>query len=200
MSMAAIVLCTPMRARADTVVATVTGKVTAGTDNTGVFVQKNGPLAKEPFTLMYVLDDNPNIGRNCSNPPNYSCREAVKKSNPVTKVVLTIHGKPFIYGSGEFPTLDYVSTVSRTVHYGVDNVWVYFYDEENYDGAQSSYGSSWVKVDLKIKQFPNLDLLGGSWDNPLPLYKVTRQDNYSAGFVIYHYPHNDKPEVESRAG
>jgi hypothetical protein len=116
MSIAAVALCTPQPARAEIVTATITGKITSGTDITGVF-GKPGPLAGDTYTAIFYI--NSSKGGPYPNPPS-ECDNGLTDPNnsgadsPVVQVVLTIN-TPEPHTHTLYPTkADYVDAVVTT--------------------------------------------------------------------------------------
>jgi hypothetical protein len=97
MSMVAAIICAPLRARAATVIATITGTVEDGYDYTGTFIAPDGNLAGYPFTLVFTMDDTQGIPFGTWP----SCDNGLQSSGlntPVPKAVLTINGRSYTFG------------------------------------------------------------------------------------------------------
>jgi len=99
-SMIAAVICAPLRARAATVIATITGKVESGTDVTGEFIAPGGNLAGYPYTLVFTMHDTQGVPLYGAWPAD--CDNGLQSSGlttPVPKAVLTVNGKSYTFGT-----------------------------------------------------------------------------------------------------
>ncbi len=114
-ALVAAVFCTPERAQAAQVTATIRGTVISGTDYTGTFgLGKGASLVGHPYTLVYTMDDTKGVPLygtwpNCNN----GLQNSGLNNTPVPRAVLTINGQSWAFGT--FAHSDWVSSwVSST--------------------------------------------------------------------------------------
>ncbi len=181
MSVPAATLCVSQPAHAAKITVAITGTVSSGTDTTGVFVGAGANLAGYPFSLVYIFDSTK--GQSCG--AVYSCIEnAGDDDNPITKAVITINGNEFTYGKLEaiYPE----SWGLRRINFAGYQVYLSFYDLEQYTGLPYTWGGSNVRLDVDIKKYPCT--VSASWDGPLN-YKLGPKDLYPSydSFTLYHF-------------
>jgi hypothetical protein len=119
----------------------------------------------------YVFGDTK--GQNCG--AVFSCIEnSGNNNNPVTKAVLPINGNSFTYGQLQATYPD-TWGLRRLNYPGGYAVYVSFYDLEEYTGLPNTWGGSYVRMDLDIKQYPTQ--VSASWEGALN-YTVGPNDFY----------------------
>jgi hypothetical protein len=99
-SIVALAICGPIQAaHATEIIATITGTVASGNDNSGVFGPANSKLAGDAFTLTFTFDDSKgvqNVGLD-NGVPDFSSITSTAISNPGT-ATLTIGADSFTFG------------------------------------------------------------------------------------------------------
>jgi hypothetical protein len=166
MAIGAAVLCTPLRARGATVIATITGTVTSGKDYTGVFVALGGNLAGYSYTLVYTMNDTEGVPIYGTWPAD--CDNGLQSSGlntPVPQAVLTINGKSYTFGTHT------PSSVSSWVYSGnatVPQTTLAFALRDFFDGSTGIGGPYGTQATEEISGSVNLDSLYScrDWESP----------------------------------
>jgi hypothetical protein len=73
-------------------IATATGTITAGTDNSGVFGATKASLVGKNYTLVIKIDDSLIKTTTSGNPPYFSQLNSTPNLNPITSATITING------------------------------------------------------------------------------------------------------------
>jgi pimeloyl-ACP methyl ester carboxylesterase len=184
MSIAAIILCTPLRARASTVIATITGSVTSGTDYTGVFIAPGGDLTGYPYTLVFTMDDTQGIPIYGTWPAD--CDNGLQSSGlntPVPKAVLTINGKSYTFGTH---TPSSVSSWVYSFNATVPQTELDFALRDSFDNSSDING--WET----IFGGPSLDSVYScrDWESPFTYTLVPQEDSGSFLYTVQLWTNN----------
>lgn len=115
-SLVVVSLCTTPQSALALVTATVTGTVSSGIDQTGVFGVAGADLTGSNYTLVYTIDDT-----NQQVAADEAYIQSTDNSNPVM-AVLTINGQSITFGTPPFTSLS--SYARRFASAG--NAQVYF--------------------------------------------------------------------------
>jgi hypothetical protein len=166
----------PCDAVAALVIIRVTGVVTAGIDQTGVFGPPNTNLAGKDYTQLFIVDDTKGTKTILlGNPPYASSIAATTGSNPMT-ATLTIGGGTFYFG-----VLPTTATPNSSVSRQSDQTSLSTGDEAYAVGNAFGEGVMTAVVNFLYPPYT----ANYSWESSLDY--TTAANNTSGGsFVIYH--------------
>ena len=188
---AACALCGPPSAQSATVTATITGKITSGVDQTGVFGSPNTDLAGDDYTAVFTFDTTKGVldgdQTACDNG-----RVNSGNNTPVTQVVLTINSHTFTFlPNGATRTDSYVYASSATAP--KTSLGFAYYEQYN-DISVESIGTTLGLNGITVCR---------NWADNFPQYTLNPSlDSYAGGsaFGIALYPNGVEPPSQYASG
>ena len=159
MSMAAAALCAAQPAKAQQVIATITGTA-SGTDRTGVFGFTPGTaFTNQPFNLVYTITvSNGQQGLYYTNGVPYgSYIESSGLSNPIT-ATLTINNTPFTFGTRPISSVtSYVKKYVTSATAGADQIYFYLQEELSPPTGNDEISNNIISADVDFTSNYNWD-------------------------------------------
>jgi hypothetical protein len=178
-------LCTSPQARCDTVIETLTGTTTQGTDWTGVFIGKNADMTGFPFKVVYTLDTNGGIlYGNQSACDNGRINSAL--NTPIPKAVVTVKGKSYTLGLLPPTSINtWVISASATSPKTVANIWLGLNYPYTYPST-AIYGNDYCGAWISLNSIPD-NIECRNWAEEFS-YKLKPPVDVSMGqLAIQHY-------------
>jgi hypothetical protein len=185
MAFAAAALCAPQEAQAYTVLATITGTLTSGSDVTGVFVGKKADLTGYPYTATFTFDttqgtNSPVLPTQCYNGLHNS-----GTNTPVSQVELTINGSSYVFS--HTPTAPSIDSFVYAQNAGSSKAGLGFYFSETFNSSTGFTGGNNIGTEITINSLSTA--LCRYWYNAFSYTLKPPTDGYTggSGFLINKY-------------